>query len=239
MSAQRTVPTYCALCVSRCGAIATLENGAFTALQPDPSHPTGKALCLKGKVAPELVYHPERLLYPLKRTGPKGHRDPGWQRISWEEALSTTAARLLELSETHGPESVAFSSASPSTSAMSDSLEWLDRLRRAFGSPNMCGAVELCAWGRYFASSYTFGAPLPGVYMPDLEHAGSILFWGYNPSVSRIVHATATVEALGRGARPDRRRPAASWPRPAGRRVASSAPGYRRRARLGNHSRHA
>ena len=51
--------------------------------------------------------------------------------------------------------------------------------------------MELCGWGRYLATAYTFGAPVPGAYMPDLERAGCILFWGYNPSLARIVHATA------------------------------------------------
>jgi Molybdopterin oxidoreductase Fe4S4 domain len=76
-SGQR-IPGYCALCVSRCGSIAVVENGRFVALEPDPSHPTGKALCAKGRAAPELVYHSDRLLYPLKRTRPKGDPDPGW-----------------------------------------------------------------------------------------------------------------------------------------------------------------
>jgi len=63
---------YCALCISRCGAIATVENGRFTRLEPDPTHPTGQALCAKGRAGPELVYHPERLTHPLRRTNPKG-----------------------------------------------------------------------------------------------------------------------------------------------------------------------
>jgi anaerobic selenocysteine-containing dehydrogenase len=198
---RKTVPTFCALCVSRCGATATVEDGVFVSLDPDPAHPTGDALCVKGKVAPELVYHPERLLHPLKRTRPKGSPDPGWQRISWEEALATTADRLLRLARDHGPESVVFSSASPSTSAMSDSLDWVQRLRRAYGSPNLCVSMELCGWGRYLASIYTYGTSVPGAYLPDLEHAGCILYWGYNPAVARLVHATGTVAALKRGAR--------------------------------------
>ena len=198
---RTSTPTFCALCVSQCGATATVDNGVFTALQADPSHPTGKALCVKGKAAPELVYHPDRLRYPLQRTRPKGERDPGWQRISWDHALTTIAARLRELARDHGPESVAFSSASPSTSAMSDSLDWVQRLRRAFGSPNLLGSIELCGWGRYLASAYTFGAAVPGAYMPDLDHAGCILYWGYNPSLARLSHATATSAALNRGAR--------------------------------------
>ncbi len=194
------IQCYCALCVSRCGSIAVIENGRFTALEPDPSHPTGKALCAKGRAAPELVYHPDRLLYPLKRTRPKGDPDPGWQRISWDEALDLTAAQLRRIADEHGPKSVVFSAASPSTSASSDSLAWIQRLMYAFGSPNLCGAMELCGWGRYQATTYTFGASVPGVYMPDLENAGCILFWGYNPNLARLVHATATVEALKRGA---------------------------------------
>src|SRR5437899_7916025 len=100
---------YCALCVSRCGSIAVVEDGRFVALEPDPSHPTGQALCAKGRAAPELVYHPERLLYPLKRTRPKGDAGPGWQQISWDEALDLTDTRLRKLAEEKGPESDVFS----------------------------------------------------------------------------------------------------------------------------------
>jgi anaerobic selenocysteine-containing dehydrogenase len=107
----------------------------------------------------------------------------------------------MDLARAHGPESVVFTAASPSTSALCDSVEWLQRLRRAFGSPNLFASMELCGWGRYFATSYTYGASMPGVYLPDLDNAGCILFWGYNPSASRLCHATATVAARRRGAR--------------------------------------
>ncbi|HWH35096.1 MAG TPA: molybdopterin-dependent oxidoreductase [Acidimicrobiales bacterium] len=194
------VATYCPLCVSRCGARATVANGTFT-LNRDPSHPTGKALCVKGKAAPEITAHPDRLRYPMKRTAAKGAPEPGWQRISWEEALETVARELHALARDHGPESVVFSSVSPSTSAIVDCVDWIQRLQRAFGSPNFLTSMELCGWGRYLASLYTYGASVPGEYMPDLDRAGCILFWGYNPSVSRLAHATATRAALRRGAK--------------------------------------
>ena len=193
------VATYCPLCVSRCGARATVANGTFT-LGRDPSHPTGKALCVKGKAAPEITAHPDRLRYPLRRTGAKGG-EPAWQRISWEEALETVADQLGGLARNHGPESVVFSSVSPSTSAIVDCVEWIQRLQRAYGSPNFVAAMELCGWGRYLASIYTYGASVPGRYMPDLDGAECILFWGYNPTVSRLAHATATRAALRRGAK--------------------------------------
>lgn len=77
---------YCALCIARCGTVATVEGGRFTRLDPDPSHPTGQAICAKGRAAPELVYHPERLTYPLRRTArrviptPAGNGSAGTRR---------------------------------------------------------------------------------------------------------------------------------------------------------------
>src|SRR5262245_24048071 len=105
-STERT-QGYCGLCIARCGCVAVVENGTFIALEPDPTHPTGRALCAKGRAAPELVYHRERLTHPLKRTRPKGDRDPGWQRIGWGEALDLTAAAMRRIADRHGPEAFA------------------------------------------------------------------------------------------------------------------------------------
>ena len=198
--ASTEVATYCPLCVSRCGARATVGDGTF-ALQRDPSHPTGKVLCVKGKEAHAISAHPSRLQHPMMRTNPKGSPDPGWRRITWDEALDVVADRLQQLAREHGPESVVFSSVSPSTSPIVDAVDWIQRLQRAFASPNFLGAMELCGWGRYLASQYTYGAPVPGVFMPDLERAECILFWGYTPAISRLAHATATRAALHRGAK--------------------------------------
>ncbi|MFN8634012.1 MAG: molybdopterin-dependent oxidoreductase [Chloroflexota bacterium] len=198
----RRIKSYCALCISRCGSIAVVEDGRLIAQEPDPSHPTGSALCAKGRAAPEIVYSPDRLLYPMKRTRPKGDPDPGWQRITWDEALDLTASRLRQIADESGPHTVAFSQVSASTSAISDAQGWIQRLMRAFGSVNLCGSMELCGWGRSAARfAWGTGMGLPGTPMPELEQAGCILFWGYNPSLSRISHATATVKALKRGAR--------------------------------------
>ncbi|HEX2856266.1 MAG TPA: molybdopterin-dependent oxidoreductase [Propionibacteriaceae bacterium] len=200
-SSRREVPTFCPLCVSRCGAVATVVDGVFDSLRPDPAHPTGAALCVKGKAAPEIVGHADRLLHPMRRTTPKGSGDPGWERIGWDEALDTVAAHLTRLAAESGPESVVFGSSSPSTSAMSDSMDWLNRLRRAFGSPNLANYMELCGWGRRLAPLYTYGAAVPGAYRPDIQRAGALLFWGFNPSIAWLAQATASTAALRRGAR--------------------------------------
>ncbi|KOG86754.1 hypothetical protein ADK38_29255, partial [Streptomyces varsoviensis] len=85
---------YCTLCRSRCGAVYTVRDGALLDVQPDPEHPTGAALCPKGRAAPEIVRSPRRLTRPLRRTTPKSDPDPRWRPVGWEEALAETAERL-------------------------------------------------------------------------------------------------------------------------------------------------
>jgi anaerobic selenocysteine-containing dehydrogenase len=203
-STQR-IHGYCGLCIARCGAVAVVEDGRFTRLEPDTEHPTGQALCAKGRAAPELVYHRERLTYPLRRTRPKGDSDPGWEQIGWNEALDLTAAAMRRVAERHGPESVAFSTSSPSTTAIADSTGFIRRLMNGFGSPNAVTSLDLCGWGRAFATRYTFGVGSVGVSgggaMPDIANSGCLILWGYNPSYSRLTHATAVAEALKRGMR--------------------------------------
>ena len=195
---------HCALCIARCGCTYVTEGGRLVGLEPDPTHPTGQALCAKGRAAPELVHHPDRLLHPLRRTRPKGDPDPGWQRISWDEALGETAAAMRRIAARHGARAVAFSRASGSCTAMNDAGPWITRLMRATGAVNIMNNVDICGWGRGFATSYTFGVGSVGTggaggAMPDIDNAGCLILWGYNPSHSRLTHATATVAALKRG----------------------------------------
>ena len=96
---QTAVRTYCPLSKSRCAIICHVEDGKLTEVRKDPDHPNCANLCPKGLAAPELVYHPERLKYPLRRTNPKTVEDPGWKRISWEEALTEIADRLKNVVE--------------------------------------------------------------------------------------------------------------------------------------------
>jgi anaerobic selenocysteine-containing dehydrogenase len=197
-STRRRIPAFCPLCASRCGCEAVVENGRLMAIEPDPSHPTGKALCAKGRASPALVDASDRLLYPMRRTRPKGDPDPGWQRISWDQALDETATALRRFAAESGPEAVAFGVTTSSGTAISDAQPWVDRLINAFGSPNNCNSWEICAWHRQFARAFTTGT---GIGTPDYAQAACILLWGHNPSTSLLAAATRVAEARGRGAK--------------------------------------
>jgi len=189
---------YCPLCISRCGAISTVDAGRLIQVRPDPEHPTGGSFCIKGRAAPELVHSDRRLLHPMMRTRPKGDPDPGWRRVSWDEALAFAADRMRQSAERYGPESVVFGVTTPSGTAVGDSFAWIHRLAHAYGSPNLMFATENCNWHKDFASALTFGS---NIGVPDFDNTGCMLFWGFNPSVSWPAYAKAAMKAKRRGAR--------------------------------------
>lgn len=195
--ATQQLHTYCAMCISRCGVVATVEDGRLTRVNADPAHPNG-CICVKGTAAPEIVYSPDRIRSPMKRTRAKGDSDPGWAPISWDEAMELTASRLLDVKATHGPEAVVFGMGTSSGSGISDAARWLERLANAFGSPNLMAPLYICNWNREWGSQYTYGAPTPS---PDYDNSRCILLWGFNPHASWPAAAARISQAKARGAK--------------------------------------
>ncbi len=192
----RKVRGYCALCTAHCATIATVENGRVTRLDPDHDHPNGGVICVKGKAAPELVYNTDRLNYPLKRTRPKDDPDPGWERVSWDEALNNIAQRLRSIRECYGAKAVALGKGTKSGTSVDDVERWLGRFLYLFGSPNWVSTTHVCNWHRDTGFSYTFGTNLP---TPDLAHSKTFVLWGHNPSSTSLVLAHDIIAARARG----------------------------------------
>src|ERR1051325_12253683 len=107
------------MCTSPCGVIETVEDGRLTAVNADPQHPNG-CICVKGAAAPDIVYSPDRVQYPLLRSRPKGDPDPGWVRINWEQAFNLIRLRLNDIKAQHAAEAVVFSGATTAGSAAID-----------------------------------------------------------------------------------------------------------------------
>jgi anaerobic selenocysteine-containing dehydrogenase len=95
-------------CPDGCGALITVEDGRATRIQGDPAHPVTQGfLCAKVAKYLDRVYSPDRVLYPMRRVGPKGPGGPeAFQRISWDEALDQIVVRLKQISAEFGPEAV-------------------------------------------------------------------------------------------------------------------------------------
>ena len=191
------VHTYCAQSKSRCGVICTVRDGRFEKVEPDSAHPNS-CICVKGIAGPQIVYSSLRLKYPMRRTRPKGSPNPGWEKISWDEALGLAARELLRLRDRYGAESVVFGRPAPGGSAANDYVGWLTRLANVYGSPNVMATTHICNWHKDTGSSYTYGHGIPA---PDFERTNLIVLWGHNPEVSWPAHAKKVTEARRRGAK--------------------------------------
>jgi anaerobic selenocysteine-containing dehydrogenase len=149
-----------------------MEGDQPIRMEGDPQSPVNEGgLCIKGQAALELLHHPDRLKYPLKRTGERG--EGHWQQIPWDEALGIIADRFQTIKGNYGAESVAFIRGG--AKGLDDSI--LVRLANVFGSPNVAWQGHVCALPRWLAADITFGSPLPG---EKDTSPGCALFWGSN-----------------------------------------------------------
>ena len=196
LSETRAVRGYCALCTAHCATIATVEDGRVTKLEPDHDHPNGGVMCIKGKAAPELVYNADRLNYPLKRTRPKSETDPGWQRVSWDEALDDIARKLLSIRDQHGAKAMALGKGTKSGTSVDDVERWLGRFLYLYGSPNWVSTTHVCNWHKDTGFGFTFGTT---IQTPDVAHSKTFLLWGHNPSATSLILAEDIVQARKRG----------------------------------------
>ena len=108
MNGDRLVRTVCGMPdYFRCGLMATVEDNVIRRVRP-ASFPDKAdcGACIKGLNTPRLVYHAERLQYPLRRAGERGENK--WHKVSWADALADISNRFHEISHRYGPKSIAW-----------------------------------------------------------------------------------------------------------------------------------
>lgn len=191
--ATRVAYTYCDLCnqVPKCGMKVYVQDGRIVSVEDRENYPAGP-LCVKGLASLEEQYHPDRLLYPVRRSAPKGRADSGWERISWEEAYRTIAAKLNEVKAKYGPDKVCFYVGDPKEPRAA-----VQRLAYTFGSPNFGTESSVCSRSAVMASQLTFGAAIGGS-LPTKQTA-SCLMWSKNPAYASPHEMPRLLEAKRRG----------------------------------------
>ncbi|WMP16179.1 molybdopterin-containing oxidoreductase family protein [Thiothrix lacustris] len=133
--------------------------------------------CPRGQLQLERQYHPDRLLYPLKRVGAKGSGE--FERISWEEALDTIAARLQQTKAAHGAPAVGFFAG-----YTKEARPQLQRLAHAFGSPNYLTESGCCFSATMVAEKLTYGYKLKTTSTVESPKTRCVLVWSTNASGS-------------------------------------------------------
>ena len=169
----RVIPGRCHECHPQCPLLVHVRAGRVVKVEGDPKGPNRGALCAKGQATVQNLYHPERLNYPMKRTRQKGELDPGWVRISWDEALDTIVRRLNEIKARYGARSIAVGQG---TGRYTEHL--ISRLKNAIGTPNSIGPNHICRGPMAATVGLTIGHHVKGEY----QQSGCQVYWGRNES---------------------------------------------------------
>ncbi len=189
---EHVVRSICQACHCQCGVMVHLEDGRVTRVTGDPKHPMNRGfICVKGRAQPELLYHPDRLKYPVRRTGERG--EGKWQRVSWDDALDDISGRLKGVKERYGAESMAvITGTGPRTGNNMAHVYTL-----LLGTPNRISVDNhICFAPSVMAETSTYGEMTTMMEVgPDYRHAGCIMAWGANPLASHPPRGEEIVQA--------------------------------------------
>jgi anaerobic selenocysteine-containing dehydrogenase len=163
-------------CPDTCGVITEVEDDRAVRFRGDPDNPVTRGwLCAKVRPYLDHVYHPGRVLYPLRRVGPKGGGQ--WRRVAWDEALDEIGRRWRSICEQHGPEAIlpySYSGTLGLVQMTVSSARFWNRLGASRLERSICGAAA------EYAVEATLGKRWSQPYA-DIVHSKLVVIWGHNP----------------------------------------------------------
>jgi anaerobic selenocysteine-containing dehydrogenase len=168
-------------CPDTCALVTTVQDGQAVKLQGNPDHRhTGGVLCTKVSRYLERTAHPDRLLYPMKRVGPKGAGQ--FERVSWDTALDDIARRLQNLTESNSSETILpYSYAGTMGLVQGESMD--RRFFHRLGASLLDRTICSTAGGE--ALSLTLGGKV-GMRVEFFAESKLILIWGSNSIASNL-----------------------------------------------------
>ena len=193
------VPGACALdCPDTCSWIVTVEDGRAVALEGDRAHPfTRGVLCNKVNGYVAYTRSPDRLLYPMRRRGPKGRGT--FERISWDEALDEIAERFDGAIREFGGEAIWPYLGSGSMGLIQGVYGAGRRLWNALGTSQH--AMTICTIAGGVGTGYTLGDNRVGMDPETLRFSRLIILWGSNTLTTNHHLWRSITTARGQGAR--------------------------------------
>ncbi len=172
----------CNLCEAMCGIAVSVEsNGGEQSdriiVKPDPADPFSKgSMCPKAPALAALHVDPDRLRYPVKKTG------DSWKQIDWEEALELVTTNLKSAAEKHGANAVGSYLGNPIVHNLGMML-FAKPFIKAIGSKNVFSATSMDQLPHHFAAHYMFGHEFR-IPVPDIDRTDYMIIMGANPVAS-------------------------------------------------------
>ena len=190
---KRTL-TVCPYCGCGCMFYLVSDGGRLIGVEPSATHPVSRgALCVKGWNAYAFVHHPDRLTTPLIR------RDGSLQPASWDEALDLVIARLRDVQEKHGADTVMFAS---SAKATNEENYLLMKLARAvFGTNNIDHCARLCHSSTVTGLAETFGSGAMTNSISCFDQTDTIFVIGSNTTEQHPLIGSRIINAVRNGTR--------------------------------------
>ena len=185
--------TECFICNQGCDALVHVKDGVVVRIEGDTSSEVTKGtLCAKGLASKEILYHRERLLYPMKRLGARG--EGKWQRITWDEAFGTIVDHLRSIEERYGNESILLA-----TGTNRGWVRYFTRFANAYGKQWIGPGIAQCFYPRISGQMLVLGTN--AMENPDYHTTRSMIIWGCNPTNTWPVKGLGMMEAWRQGAR--------------------------------------
>lgn len=184
MPGKRQQKTFCRICEAQCGLVVGTQDGRVTDIQPNPDHVSSKGYaCIKGLKMGEFAHNPDRLTAPLKKVS------GAFVEISWERALSEIGAKLREIRDRDGGQSIAAYMGNPIGFSMWPTAV-LNMLLTGFGSDKLfTPGTQDCA-SKFAGGERLFGGASEQVF-PDLDHSQCLIAIGSNPVISKMSFISA------------------------------------------------
>ena len=182
-------------CPDTCSLVTTVENGKAIRVQGNPNHPmTDGVLCTKVSRYTERTYHPDRILHPLKRIGPKGSGQ--FAPVSWDEALNDIAKRLGAIAAQDPQAILPYSYAGTMGQVQGEAMAM--RFFHKLGASLLDRTI--CSSAGSEALAYTFGAKM-GMRVEFFAESKLIIIWGSNSIGSNLHFWRIAQEAKRNGAK--------------------------------------
>ncbi len=181
------VPTTCFNCEAACGLMAYVDKdtGEVRRLEGNPHHPASRGKnCAKGPATLNQINDPGRILYPLKRSGPRGSGQ--YERTTWDEVLDTFASRIRAALIEKRHNEIMYHVGRPGADG------YMDRVLRSWGIDGHNSHTNVCSSAARVGYALWSGADRPS---PDHENAKFMLLLSahletghyFNPHAQRIV----------------------------------------------------
>jgi len=183
-------------CPDTCAMLVTVENGKATKVRGDPDHPfTRGGLCVKVNDYTNHTYHPDRVLYPLRRVGPKG--EGRFERITWDQALDEVATRFQSIIDEYGGQAIlpySYLGTEGILNGLTVGDPFFHRLGASVSERTFCDSGACTA---YFM---TLG-PTAGMDPESFVHSRYIILWACNLRSTNLHMWPFIKEAQDRGAK--------------------------------------